>query len=114
MKKLIQTTIVLLSINFSFAQTDLVKKKIIEKYNIKKFEVVEQAGDSIVNYLIKFPDGSFKIFDSSRNELLPDHFKEYPTDNYTYFKIYKFRSRINTINITSIFIYFRYWWCWYR
>ena len=88
MKKLIQTTLVLLSINFSFAQTDLVKKKIIEKYAIKNFEVVETPDiDSIVNYLIKFPDGSLKIFDSSRNELLPDHFKEYPTDNYTYFKI---------------------------
>lgn len=88
MKKLIQTTIVLLSINFSFAQTDLVKKKIIEKYAIKDFEVVETPDiDSIVNYLIKFPDGSFKIFDSSRNELLPDEFKEYLTDNYTYFKI---------------------------
>lgn len=88
MKKLILNLLILLLINFSFSQTDLVKKKIIEKYNIKNFEVEETPDiDSIVNYLIKFPDGSFKIFDSSRNELLPDHFKEYPTDNYTYFKI---------------------------
>lgn len=40
MKKLILNFFILLSINFSFAQTDLVKKKIIEKYNIKNFEVI--------------------------------------------------------------------------
>ncbi len=88
MKNFFLYFIIIVSINFSFAQTDLVKKKIVEKYAIKDFEVIETPDiDSIVNYLIKFRDGSFKIFDSSRNELLPDQFKEYSTDYYTYFNI---------------------------
>ena len=84
MKKLIQTTIVLLSINFSFAQTDLVRKKIIEKYDIKNFEVIEpfNGGYEInysecINYLIKLQDGSFKIYDNSDTILLSDHFINY-------------------------------------
>jgi hypothetical protein len=84
MKKIIQTTIVLLSINFSFSQTDLVRKKIIEKYNIKNFEVIEpfNGGYEInysecINYLIKLQDGSIKIYDNSDAILLSDHFINY-------------------------------------
>lgn len=84
MKKLIQNFLILLSINFSFAQTDLVKKKIIEKYNIKNFEVLEPFGggyegnyEELINYLIKFPDGTFKVFDNSESILLSDHFINY-------------------------------------
>lgn len=84
MKKLILNFFILLSINFSFAQTDLVKKKIIEKYNIKNFEVLEpfNGGYEInysecINYLIKFPDGTFKVFDNSESILLSDHFINY-------------------------------------
>lgn len=84
MKKLILNFFILLSINFSFAQTDLVKKKIIEKYNIKNFEVLEPFGggyegnyEELINYLIKFPDGTFKVFDNSESILLSDHFINY-------------------------------------
>ncbi|WP_353170294.1 hypothetical protein [Flavobacterium sp.] len=84
MKKLILNFYILLSINFSFAQTDLVKKKIIEKYNIKNFEVLEpfNGGYEInysecINYLIKLQDGSFKIYDNSNTILLSDHFINY-------------------------------------
>lgn len=76
MKKLILNSLILLSINFSFAQTDLIKKKIIEKYSLSKFEVLEPLEASkINNYFIKIDDGNLQIYDNFKGVLYPDKFK---------------------------------------
>lgn len=76
MKKLILNSLILLSINFSFAQTDLIKKKIIEKYSLSKFEVLEPLEASkINNFFIKIDDGNLQIYDNFKGVLYPDKFK---------------------------------------
>jgi hypothetical protein len=76
MKKLILNLLILLSINFAFAQTDLIKKKIIEKYSLTKFEVLEPLEASkINNFFIKIDDGNLQIYDNFIGALYPDKFK---------------------------------------
>ena len=82
MKKLILNSLILLSINFSFAQTDLIKKKIIEKYSLSKFEVLEPLEASkINNFFIKIDDVNLQIYDTFKGVLDPAKFKSIEESN---------------------------------
>ena len=75
MKKLTLIVCILISIYSSFAQTDLIKKKIIEKYSLSKFEVLEPLEASkINNFFIKLENGSMQTYDNFKGILYPDKF----------------------------------------